>query len=308
MNARNMISAIARIFFWMAVFLGVLELLSRLLWPYDLSLREVMRRSDDPSIIFELKPGSETVFTGQNTNIPATTIRVSQQGIRDRQYPLKKEKGVYRIIVVGDSVSFGWGVESEQTFPKYLESMLNKDGRQKYEVINFSVPGYNTVQEVATLRNKCLAYNPDLIIFSVCGNDYQPSFNYLFPCAFLEHVPACFYKSRLFSGLVGQFVSWKDRKSSHDLRRGLKEMDKAVGELKELAEARKLDILFYRGNERYIKDVLERHGFSDRIINLGRGYFEQECTIKGDRHLNAEGHKRAAEDIYFFLKKDGYVK
>jgi len=47
-----------------------------------------------------------------------TTIRINQDGFRDLDYPLKKSNNIYRIAVIGDSFTFGQGVELNQTYPK----------------------------------------------------------------------------------------------------------------------------------------------------------------------------------------------
>ncbi|MFA6357359.1 MAG: SGNH/GDSL hydrolase family protein [Candidatus Omnitrophota bacterium] len=309
MAAKKVILFIMSIVFWVFLVLGMLETASRFIWPYDMSLRKIVRCSLDPKIIFELKPNTETIFTGQHVKIPPTTIKISSQGIRDGEYSINKPLGVYRVVILGDSVAFGWGVELEQTFGKYLEKMLNEYGAQKYEVINFSVPGYNTVQEVATLESKCLLYRPDLVIFSICGNDYQPAFNYLYPFAFLQHMPDYFYKSRLVGGVIGQLVFLKDQANAHKFKQGIAEAAQAIGKLSELIARNNLKVLFYNGDERDFKDILIKFGFSDCVIESNRGnFFQAEYIIARDGHLNSKGHKKVAESIYDFLETRGYLK
>src|SRR4051794_30389815 len=59
------------------------------------------RPSPDDRLVYELEPGSEIREQG---------IKISEQGTNDRLYPAEKPPGVYRIVVVGDSVTFGWRV------------------------------------------------------------------------------------------------------------------------------------------------------------------------------------------------------
>ncbi|MDD5431856.1 MAG: SGNH/GDSL hydrolase family protein [Candidatus Omnitrophica bacterium] len=141
-------------------------------------------------LVFELQPGYK---------IKEINAEISSQGLNDRYYSLIKPQGVYRIAVIGDSTSFGWKVGSENSFPKILERRLNEGKSQRYdryEVINFSVPGYNTAQELAVLKEKVVKFNPDLVILCYCSNDIylcnliQPDLsilNYLYNRSFFIH-------------------------------------------------------------------------------------------------------------------------
>jgi len=87
-------------------------------------------------------------------------------GFRDVEHAVAKPAGVYRIVVLGDSVAMGLHVDrSEDIFPRVLEGELNRSGLRT-EVINLSVSGYNTQQEVEMLKEKGLRYSPDLVLLA----------------------------------------------------------------------------------------------------------------------------------------------
>ncbi len=93
-------------------------------------------------------------------------------GYRDRDHDVEKPEGVYRIVLIGDSIGAGLLVDDyEDTFPFILEKALLDAGRP-VELINFSVSGYNTQQEVETLKDRGLAYDPDLVLVQFCLNDF----------------------------------------------------------------------------------------------------------------------------------------
>lgn len=93
-------------------------------------------------------------------------------GMRDRERSMKKGEGVFRIATLGDSYTFGQGVESEEAYPSVLEKLLNGSGSgYQYEVLNFGVPGYSSRDEALVLRHKAMQWNPDLIIIGYVGND-----------------------------------------------------------------------------------------------------------------------------------------
>src|SRR5712691_10018678 len=72
----------------------------------------------------------------------------------------------------------GGACHSRNTSLKVLERRLNEKSRpQKFEVINFAVPGYNTAIEAETFVKRCLAYAPDLVLLNFNTNDYDvPNF------------------------------------------------------------------------------------------------------------------------------------
>ncbi len=97
--------------------------------------------------------------------------RSNHLGFRDRDHAAAKPQGVYRVLVIGDSVAAGQGVaRQEDIFPARLESLLEAAGA-RVEVLNFAVAGYHTGQEVEMLRARGLAFAPDLVLLAYCLND-----------------------------------------------------------------------------------------------------------------------------------------
>lgn len=101
---------------------------------------------------------------------------VNAYGIRDHDYDLDKPEGTLRLIVIGDSIGYGFCNDSESLplddlFMKRLEQMLGRNAQVPVEVINLSVSGYDTVQEVEFLQEKGLALDPDIVLVAYCLND-----------------------------------------------------------------------------------------------------------------------------------------
>jgi lysophospholipase L1-like esterase len=89
-----------------------------------------------------------------------------------QQVILDKPENVFRIVVLGDSVTNshfpGWRLQ--EYYPAVLQDLLNsRQSRQTYEVINAGVPGYNTQQEAEYLQNKWKDYNPEMVILGYCA-------------------------------------------------------------------------------------------------------------------------------------------
>lgn len=120
-----------------------------------------------------LKPSTCQPFDGEWVKIPATTVCINSDGLRDYEYSVGKPPGAFRVLFVGDSVTFGWGVELEETVPKHLEALLLNQTTTKVEVLNFGVPGANLISEIALVEEKGLKYKPDLVLFLFNENDFE---------------------------------------------------------------------------------------------------------------------------------------
>jgi hypothetical protein len=110
-------------------------------------------------------------YDGWFAGVPAHTNAL---GFRDpRDYSIDKPPNTFRILVLGDSVTFGHGALFETTYPYLLEQRL-KAWRPgiNWEVWNLGVPGYNTAQELAYLHEAGPRYQPDLVIVGFYPNDF----------------------------------------------------------------------------------------------------------------------------------------
>lgn len=102
-------------------------------------------------------------------------------GYRDKEFPIKKPNGEYRIVVLGASAVYTTGAgsscgkpvdDNEKTFPSQLENLLKSQyGYNHVKVINAGVPGYNSYQMLMNLEFRVLDLEPDLIIIYEGVND-----------------------------------------------------------------------------------------------------------------------------------------
>jgi lysophospholipase L1-like esterase len=131
-------------------------------------LRGLHRFRPDLPWLFELRPGAEGRISEQG----AAFYRINADGLRDSVYARPKPEGVFRVIVMGDSVSFGYGVEEAEAYPQVLEELLSElvpDSR--IEVVNLGVGGYNAYNEAQLLEGVGQSYEPDLVLVQFCIND-----------------------------------------------------------------------------------------------------------------------------------------
>jgi len=97
--------------------------------------------------------------------------RISSQGLRNEEVAVPKPDSTFRILAVGDSFTYGWGVDVALSWPKLLEKSLNVPGK-KVEVINAGLPGAGPTDE----RRVCRAYKDwfeaDAIILGIYRDDF----------------------------------------------------------------------------------------------------------------------------------------
>lgn len=92
---------------------------------------------------------------------------------RDQDFKIEKTEGITRIGVLGDSITFGGGIENVQDrFSNILERKL-KDAGYSIEVYNLGKPGYDTEAEIQEYQ-KVKDLNFDIIIWEYFLNDIQP--------------------------------------------------------------------------------------------------------------------------------------
>jgi lysophospholipase L1-like esterase len=137
------------------------------MWKYAVELK---RPVANPELSFAHAPNRSAFLMG----VP---VSINSEGLRDREFSLEKPPDVYRVMMLGDSTTFGWGVKDEDTAAKFLERKLNANlpaGYSRAEVMNAGVGNYDTVQEVTYYETIGWKYHPDLIVLVFFINDPEP--------------------------------------------------------------------------------------------------------------------------------------
>jgi hypothetical protein len=101
-------------------------------------------------------------------------IRLNNYGLHDTLLSLEKPGGVYRVLVVGDSMAQGWQVSLEEGFPYLVEQQLSRNSGRPVEVVNLSVDSYGTDRELLLYSLLGWRFQPDLVLLAIyTGNDVQ---------------------------------------------------------------------------------------------------------------------------------------
>lgn len=127
----------------------------------------------DPLLGGRLRPGFRGRFSSPEYD---TRWEINGAGHRGPE-PGVKVGDRARIVALGDSFTFGYGVESEEAWPARLEAVLARRSGGAIEVVNLGVGGYGAVQEVAWLAERLEAgLGPDLVVLGFYpGNDLSDS-------------------------------------------------------------------------------------------------------------------------------------
>ena len=128
-----------------------------------------------PTRVYTLKPNAQAIMpmgvygqyvTQWEKSGAIYEVQVNPQGWRDRPFgPHAKT----RIVALGDSSTFGWDVELNDTYAKQLERMLQAQGHD-VEVLNIAVPGYSSHQGVLMMP-EVWKLEPDVLLVSFGRND-----------------------------------------------------------------------------------------------------------------------------------------
>jgi lysophospholipase L1-like esterase len=124
--------------------------------------------------VFEFKPYASGVFPGNADTSRTFAYRTNLRGLRDRDRSEQKS-GVQRVLVMGDSYTWGYAVAEDEAFPQTAERLLKERGYPGIEVINGGVPDYNTRQERQLLERLMPVYQPDAVFLAYLVNDAEPS-------------------------------------------------------------------------------------------------------------------------------------
>jgi lysophospholipase L1-like esterase len=191
----------------------------------------------DDELIYSLRPNARRVAKHAEFTEHAAT---NAAGLRDDTIRPRDEFD-QRIVVLGDSMVFGHGVDDRESFPNQLESILRERGRN-VDVINAGIKGYGTdgMYKLWKTRLAPLELQPDLLIFAIYHNDLHdnigqplytirdrrlvpidPKKNWIWFLGDIERRTPSFFRDRILYGLVlSRFVG-------SDVYDVLPEMDEA---------------------------------------------------------------------------------
>jgi lysophospholipase L1-like esterase len=272
--------------------------------------------------VFAFRPHASGVFPGNVDMTRRFPYRTNSLGLRDRERSARAP-GTTRVLVIGDSYTWGYAVAEEEAFPQVAERLLRDRLHSEIEVINAGVPDYNSRQERALLEQILPIYQPDIVFLAYVVNDAEPATAMPTPPEeayrhsrswFLTEVAERLNRrvfrrrvlpsakdntaSSYLEGFEEGSVKWRD---SREAIRQMRDLSKAAG-----ASFRVLIMPDFTQDfdDRYsfgkIHDAVASWGReldipTDDLLANFRGEDHQLLWVPWDGHPNAEAHRRIAE-------------
>jgi lysophospholipase L1-like esterase len=115
----------------------------------------------DDTLYWRPKP-----LQSRHTKVGRHPVTINSHGTRGEEFPAEKPAGTFRVLCVGDSRTFGWGLGDRDTYPAMLQDSLRAlvGKARRVEVINAGVNGWSWSQVFCYLRDIGLSYVPDVIV------------------------------------------------------------------------------------------------------------------------------------------------
>jgi len=126
----------------------------------------------DSPISFGKRPFS--TLTGRAASGEFTfTYHHNSRGFRDDEHETTKPPGVFRIVALGDSFTYGVGAAFEETYLARLERLLNDrpTAQRRVEIIKLGLPRHFPTLEEGVLEHYGWSFEPDLVLVTVLPND-----------------------------------------------------------------------------------------------------------------------------------------
>jgi lysophospholipase L1-like esterase len=128
--------------------------------------------------VLRYRPGDEfAAVYDLGAGVSAFRVRyhINEFGLRGPAISRQKSADIYRVICLGDSLTFGEGVEEEDAYPAVLQRLLSGSEagglHQRVEVINAGVQAHDTVEEAALFESLASQLKPDAVTLGFFMND-----------------------------------------------------------------------------------------------------------------------------------------
>jgi len=283
----------------------------------DDTWRELLHRSSSvPGLSYELVPGSEKFSKGAN-------IKINSYGMRDDE-PLHGDvNSECNVLILGDSYTFGFGVEGHETYANVLENLLTSHTSHKaVQVLNLGVGGYSSRDEALVLKYKGLEWDPELIVIGYVLNDpeidpIQPLHRYFQESKWWQHINIFrlvakemnIYDINNLGG--GDYIRYLHNRNGEKWG----SVKIAFSDIQEIASKNDIPVILIifplmKGGEwenyKYgdlhsqVVNAGENSGFNTVDLTDAYSVYPQLSLMiaPGNGHPNALGHKLAADAVY----------
>lgn len=272
----------------------------------------VSKKSEGPLYRIN-KPG--TSGWADNLGMPPYFVNINSKGLREEPFSQNKSSNTVRILVVGDSFTFGTGVNRSDIYTEVVERKLNKEFREKnIQVINAGIPGTGMKDYYLFLKHRGLKYNPDITVIAFINNDQISA----------KKSNTLLHEAKSEIGKSNSTVT--DYSNRSDVRRKYRDLlEKHKSEtpiqntsfsylnnINNLTTSRNIPTIYYSLNnlepeiDSYVREWSEE--LQKEIVYSPEKFREDKTNetriSKWNRHPNSKAHKAIADRLYPRLRKE----
>ena len=282
-------------------------------------IEELMSRS---SSIFDSHPDPEVgrVLLPRKSDMEFAGVSVESNswGMREREYALPKPDGTVRVVLLGDSYVFGFGVEAEDRMGVFLEDYLREratgfDG--PIEVLHLAIGSWGAVSECTFVRRQLGELQPDVVVQLLVTNDLDDNAGVrgfgarsTYADRYRERADAIVthtWPIQFSEEAIGNFLL---EGVDHESRSRYEDLGEHVARLAREVERAGGHYLL-ASHWSHFKPKLLRHLAprldADQILHLPNAFwFDREyCNGPGDPHWNRRGHERFARLLFGVIRE-----
>ena len=285
----------------------------------------------------------QTMFYHQDF---AINVQSNENGFRNQLTPLAK-KTKPRLLIIGDSYTWGFGVEEEERFSDIIQKR-----HPEWEIINAGMPCYGSDQSLIYLENIGIHYQPDAVLYVLFSNDFtdnskslncwykKPYFiikngelvlkNYPVPQSeFHEKLARQLLKTHVGSLFINVFKILRGETSQADSASHYQSLEERENKLTELI-IRRIERFSRKNNINYfqvsmplsfwftspetnkkrrqlLEDMAEELSYPHMTLNHTFGNYEGKTKFDHDSHWNALGNYYTAIEVEAFLQKNNLL-
>jgi lysophospholipase L1-like esterase len=274
------------------------------MWKYSKRLKN---KSENPVLGHEHRKPSSSI-------LQSVEIRINDMGLRGGPVPAPK-KGRRRILLLGSSITLGWGVPEDKTMTVRLENMLKDDGADA-EVLNAGIGNYNTVRYVERFLTKLTDLKPTDIVVHYFINDAEAlkpgGGNFILRSSQLAAIFWSYAKTLTANvksgGLEGHYKSVyaKDAEGYIAMKSALKRLSDYANKndiriyLAMMPDIHNLTDYPFKYIHDDLKSISKEYGYT--YIDIFPGFEgltpEEVWSMPGDPHPNELGHEIIAKAFY----------
>ena len=125
-----------------------------------------------------LIPNSHVIIKNYRHMNRDIKMDINSLGLRDDEIPVVKKKNEIRVLVLGDSITWGDFLQADEVYMKQAEKKLNQSANDTYRMINAGIGDAGTREEIDLLVERGLSVQPDIVALSFYLNDSRPPWGF----------------------------------------------------------------------------------------------------------------------------------